>query len=581
MPATLINKYAGKCPCGAHVPAAQGSLLKIEGRWQPLCADCAKSPAKVNAYSAPTQTSLAPAPSADEPYTLLSGHEASPYQAAVFDHFRTSRSSAIVKAVAGSGKTTTIKNAIRYLPSNLFVQLFAFNVEAAGQLKAALVEIDASNRVNAGTFHSVGYRAVARHLNAKLEPDAGKCRKLFRAKTNPLIDAAYGAFAAQLVAYAKGEGIGALVPDTDTRWWDLVEHHGLYLDAEEVEGMEVSEAEAVSYARQLLIWSNEAAKLDHSVDYDDLLYLVVLWKLRLWQNDVVICDEAQDTNPVRRAMLRLALKPTGRLYAVGDPKQSIYGFTGASTDAMDLIAREFNTKELPLMVSYRCATAVVERAQTWVPYIEAAPTADEGEVLDDVPLHEALALLGPKDAILCRQTKPLVSLAYGLIARGRACRIMGKEIGQGLVNLVEAQRARGIKGLVTKLETWKRKQMARFIAKGDERRAEGVADRVDCLLVIIEALPEGERTIPALVARITALFDDNDTGVLTLATAHKSKGQEWQQVAILRPDLMPSKGARQEWQYEQEINLMYVAATRAKHTLIYVRADDEQIEATP
>jgi ATP-dependent exoDNAse (exonuclease V) beta subunit len=45
-------------------------------------------------------------------------------------------------------------------------------------------------------------------------------------------------------------------------------------------------------------------------------------------------------------------------------------------------------------------------------------------------------------------------------------------------------------------------------------------------------------------------------------------------VAILRPDLMPSKAARQEWQYDQELNLCYVAATRAKEHLMYLAVEE-------
>src|SRR5277367_729756 len=105
-------------------------------------------------------------------------------------------------------------------------------------------------------------------------------------------------------------------------------------------------------ARQLLGWSNDAAKLGR-LDFDDQLYLVCLWKLRLWQNNVVVVDEAQDTNRVRRAMLHLMLGAGGRLYAVGDESQSIMGFTGASVDAMAQIEREFNCRRLPLTVSYR------------------------------------------------------------------------------------------------------------------------------------------------------------------------------------------------------------------------------------
>lgn len=600
----MKNRYPGTCGCGAKVPAEAGEAYRAnDGRWAVRCAGCITDPyplkissaeiASVVAYEASPIAIVDAEFHAEEAgeYSLLSGHPASPYQAALFDHARYGRGSVIVKAVAGSGKTTSIKNVLRYLPANRHVQLLAFNKEAAQQLGAAIAEIAASGdgrsyaNVRAGTFHSVGYRAVQRKLGIGFEQlkdmtDDRKCDKLLKARlaAKPAVYEVYRSFITQLVSFAKGEGIGCLVPDTEERWYDLVDHHALYLDAEEVEdGTEVNEEIGVGMARELLRASNDAAKTG-SLDYDDMIYLPVLWKLRLWQNDDVFADEAQDTNPCRRALLRLMLKSGGRLWAVGDPKQSIYGFTGASVDAMDLIAREFNTKELPLTVSYRCSAAIVERAQAWVPYIEPAPNAAEGEVRDDVPLAEALKALTASDAVLCRQTAPLVNLAYGLIARGRACRIMGREIGQGLIKLVEAQRARGIAMLEAKLTTFKVREVAKFTAKGNERQAEAVADKVNCLFVMIAALPEGERTVPGLVRRIEALFSDTDRGVLTLATVHKAKGQEWPSVAILMPELMPSRAARQDWQMEQETNLQYVAATRAKTLLIYCADGDTAVE---
>lgn len=593
----IINKYPGTCAtCRTSVAAGDGQAVRRDGRWTVLCSPCsAEAPAggvttapAVNAPSAVLDASTGV-----ETYTLLSGHPASPYQAAVFDHFRYGRGSRIVKAVAGSGKTTTMKNALRYLPERLSVQMLAFNTEAAEQLRAAIAELeerDAGARhyrnVRAGTFHSVGMGALRKHLNlpdAQIKVEDGKVRKLLRQRLGDTEEAqetarTYGPFVTKLVGLAKGEGLGTrLAPDLPERWYDIVEHHGLYLDS-----LEASIEVGIELARRTLAWSNEAAK-DGWLDFDDQLYLVILWKLRLWRNHVVIVDECQDTNPVRRAIAHLLLLDGGRLYAVGDPCQSIYGFTGATVDAMDLIAREFNAHELPLTVSYRCARRVVERAQAWVPYIEAAEGAEKGLVQDDVPLHAALAQLTPADVILCRQTAPLVSVAYGLIARGRPCRVLGKEIGEGLVNLIEQQNARGIDRLVEKLEAWRDREAAAFIAKGEEGRAEAVTDRVECVLVIVRALPETERTVPALVRKIQGMFADPAKGekeqtILTLSTAHKAKGREWDRVAILRPELMPSKAARQEWQMQQEENLQYVAATRAKSHLIYVADGDMAVE---
>jgi superfamily I DNA/RNA helicase len=68
-------------------------------------------------------------------------------------------------------------------------------------------------------------------------------------------------------------------------------------------------------------------------------------------------------------------------------------------------------------------------------------------------------------------------------------------------------------------------------------------------------------------AKIDNLFADGN-GKLLLSTIHKAKGREWDNVAILAPELSPSRWARQDWQVEQELNLIYVRDTRVRHTTI-------------
>jgi superfamily I DNA/RNA helicase len=58
--------------------------------------------------------------------------------------------------------------------------------------------------------------------------------------------------------------------------------------------------------------------------------------------------------------------------------------------------------------------------------------------------------------------------------------------------------------------------------------------------------------------------------VVTLCTVHKCKGLEAPRAIILNSFLMPSRFAKQDWQIEQERNLIYVAQTRAKEILAYV-----------
>ena len=66
-------------------------------------------------------------------------------------------------------------------------------------------------------------------------------------------------------------------------------------------------------------------------DYDDQLYIPVIFRLPLQTYDWVLLDEAQDTSPARRVIALRCLNPPsdlstgGRMVAVGDDHQAIYG----------------------------------------------------------------------------------------------------------------------------------------------------------------------------------------------------------------------------------------------------------------
>lgn len=500
-------------------------------------------------------------------------------QANFFDWVRNGKGSCVLIAVAGSGKSTTI---VRSLPETKgSVLILSFNTVITVEMSEKVRELyptllhdyktNPSGRTSVRTFHSLGFGAVCKFLNKKanqINTDGGKLRRLFQRMHNESTFEMYAAFVTKLVSLAKGEGIGALKAADLNTWHELIAHHDLYLDS-----MEASEEEAIELARGLLRESNKVAKEESWIDFDDQLYLPLLWKLRLFQHDWVFIDEAQDTNPVRRAIAKLALRYGGRLVAVGDPGQAIYGFTGASHDAIDLIKSQFAASEMPLTVSYRCPQSVGQLAAQLVPHFQVHENAPKGEVLT-LNLKDALARLENTDVILCRNVKPLVELAFKLIAQGRGCTVLGKEIGEGLVSLVRKMRAKNINGLQEKLEVYRDREVAKFTAKGEEGKAEGVSDRVACLVTVIASLDEKTRTINGLISKIEGLFTEG-SNVLTLSTCHKSKGREWKRVAILQPELMPSKWARQDWQQKQEQNLIYVTYTRAKEELIFLATEGE------
>lgn len=491
-----------------------------------------------------------------------------------FDWIVNRRGSAVLIAVAGSGKSTTIVQALPLIPRHHSVQVLAFNTTIAAEMRDKIDALSnelvaqghAPLKASARTFHSIGFGALLKRFGCKADQvntDGRKLRKLFREIAGEDDQRHYGSFVPKLVGLGKGEGVGALVANSDDEWWKLIRHHDLQLDS-----LDANEEKAIEWARRLLAASNAVAETKRWIDFDDQLYLPILWRLRMWQNMWVFVDEAQDTNPIRRAMAKAILLPGGRLVAVGDPNQAIYGFTGASHDAIDLIKSEFRAVALPLTVSYRCPKVAVDLVKEIVPHFSVHENAIVGEVLHK-PIMDGIAMLGNKDAVLCRNTAPLVATAFQLLAQGRGCVVLGKDIGADLVDLIKKQEARGIANLLAKLDTYLETQVSAFMAKGEEEKADALTDRVECIKVVVENLPTKERTIPALCERIESLFSETmNESLLTLCTAHKAKGKEWKKVGILLPGLMPSKWARQEWQYQQELNLMYVAYTRFQETLI-------------
>ena len=469
-------------------------------------------------------------------------------QSNIFEYVEHGTGNAIVEAVAGSGKTTTIVEALgRVSGSSIFL---AFNKAIAEELK--------SRGVNARTFHSLTYSPVMRARNARTVT-TDKIRRIISERMTGEEIGLYGSFVMKLVGLGRQAGLGCLVPESEQEWLTLCEYHDL-----EPEHINATISEGIRFASQLLKWSNESS----AVDFDDLLYFAVKDGIVLPRFDVVFVDEAQDTNAIQRAILRKIMHAKSRLIAVGDPAQAIYGFRGADSDSLGLIAQEFDCTSLPLSITYRCPTSVVEYARQWVGHITAAPGAPAGEVKDlgTTWKHSDFQL---NDLVVCRKTAPLVALAYSFIRARKPVQMLGREIGAGLKALIQKMNVRTIDALEEKLDSYRQREVEKALAKKDEQKAEAIEDKCNAILCLVEGLPEDNRTTSALAGAIDDIFADKANAV-RLATIHKAKGLEADRVFWLGRSECPAKWARQQWQQEQEINLCYVAATRAKKSLYLI-----------
>jgi superfamily I DNA/RNA helicase len=489
----------------------------------------------------------------------------SPQQSAAVEFAANGIGSGIIEAGAGCAKTFTLVKIVETIPTDKSVCFCAFNKPIAMEIGEKIAPFNLEN-VKVGTLHSFGFGALRRSIS-RIKVDANKLKELARREFNGEYEN-LREFVISATRMAKEFGIGATCANDVDNWNKMIAHHNLWDSLPDG----VNEEQGINAARHLLECSNSLKQI---IDFSDMIYVPVLNKNKIWQYDYILLDEAQDTNSTRRALVKMMLKPNGRLIAVGDSAQAIYGFTGADSEALNLIASDFNAIRLPLTVTYRCPKNVVKLAHNWVDgsKLQAAESAPDG-IVDSCELRDVAKLATAQDAVICRNTKPLVELAYNLIRNSVACRVEGRSIGEGLVKLAQRWKTVTTVGeLETRLEQWAESEMVKNKAKGNDSRCQVVEDQHQTLQVFIMQCEDSD-PISTLVAAIRSLFGDTESGqqkVLTLSTIHKAKGREWDRVfALGMSTYSPSKWAKQAWELVQEDNLCYVQVTRAKQHLTLV-----------
>lgn len=491
----------------------------------------------------------------------------------------------IIEAVAGSGKTFTILEQIIAINLNFpeaKIALMTFNSKVAKELQSRVAQKRIKN-CTIGTVHKFGFDAFKQKYDSR-KPDSYKLSSII----DPLLKSSGLKWTiaqplSRLVGLMKDSGYGILSSCLEPI--DLCEQHEIYPDERD--------CSLNRFCNLALEVFNRSAKDRSIIDFSDMIYFPLLDNLPFPPYDFVFIDEAQDTNATRREVARRMLKPYatdevplgGRLVAVGDRHQSIYGFTGADNDSLDIIKREFHCQELPLSVCFRCSKAVIDHARKLVSHIHPKDGAIAGEVktIPEYSFENALFLTGQPNeipgihthAILCRKNAPLVSLAFRLLKKKIPCRIEGKDIGQDLIRLCKKFKPVTLNDLTTSL----RKHLSEQSTKLPQFKFDILIDKVSCVESVINSLVEGNRNPLGLYKVIESVFSDYDPALppkLTLSSVHKSKGLEWPTVYLLGRNLfMPSKFATQPWMLEQEKNLIYVAITRAQQTLVEVTINEE------
>lgn len=276
----------------------------------------------------------------------------------------------VVDAKAGSGKTKTIVESVKYLPKDATVLLLAYNRNIATLLDyhASLKENKAHSpdRLVCSTFHSMGLRMWCSHLGKPVDQFLINPRKTFiifksLVGANDLEFRKYYLEVADLVNKAKLHGLApsslavngslGLIEDSFEQWQSLIKLYKIKIKPSQNEG------QLIEYARKVLERSVRLAggglkadpflsklsfaldtELEHGkflLDFDDILYMPVVEQVDCeFSFDFIFVDEAQDLSEVRVELIQRLRKnggSKGKLAIFGDRHQAIYGFAGCTS----------------------------------------------------------------------------------------------------------------------------------------------------------------------------------------------------------------------------------------------------------
>ena len=488
-------------------------------------------------------------------------------------------------APAGSGKTTTLVARAAWLIATgtpaAAIRAITFNkraaVEMTDRLDAAVAPLGvAPGVVRVRTFHALG-REILRDAGVAVDPLAD--RPAILAEVAPWADEAALLRLDTIVSRLKVElGVSAAAVAADPEAGPMA---------------------------QAFVAYEAAVSASGGLDFDDLILRAIdelerdaalreRWRGRCAE---LLVDEIQD---VDRAQLRLALllaAPANRIFLVGDDDQSIYGWRLADVRRiLDLEALLPGLRRVDLEVNYRCPRQVVERAVRLVEHngerfakrIRAGPAAQGRLVLapdasDETVRVERAIRSWPADgstqAVLARTNRellPALVIALRLGLPFRAPRIDLLLDSPLLDPLLEAGTAMAIDGeplLVTlgRLRDATVRDVALDRARSDRDRGE----LATALLGWAVGMPDMAGLVTAIremQARLAELRRDD--APLTLATAHATKGLEFDHVVVVGMEAGRFPSARAVTQaedpiraYEEERRLAYVAWTRARRSL--------------
>jgi superfamily I DNA/RNA helicase len=487
-------------------------------------------------------------------------------QEAIYAALRTTRDSLIVEARAGSGKTTTILTALAQM-KEASILLVAFNKEIADTLTKRLPPPKPRQTIQARTLHSAGLQILnGLRQGYKLDRRAGE---LAISKVGHLQWPQRRA-ATKLLGCLKNTQTTPTL--TDAQIYAVAGNFGILAKLNLG-----AAATVVAHVKRAYVASCDPCR---DYDFDDMIWLPVVADMALPSRyQAILVDEAQDVNRPQLALIGRLQAPGGRTVIVGDPYQAIYGWRGAAGDEVWQTMEARGAKTLPLTTTFRCNQAIVTAAQDLVPTFRAAPQAGAGKI-EAGGIGDLVRLVQGEPRtkfLLSRNNADLLTVALKLwSAHVPMSFIGGTDLLAPLLELIESHlNVTSPKAFIDSLLAWEGKERGRAEKAGAVAWIEQIGDQVKTLRIAIGHTGDPRKVPGLLVDLFSAGARDLDPTVLRLSTVHKAKGLEADAVFLLRETFArhappPFPDAPKVLPSQEELNIEYVAITRARHRLIWV-----------
>jgi DNA helicase-2/ATP-dependent DNA helicase PcrA len=268
----------------------------------------------------------------------------------------------LVLAGAGSGKTRVLTHRIGWLTQVERVPPWAvlavtFTNKAAGEMRARLDSLipGGTTGLTVGTFHGIAHRLLRRHFREAGLPEGFQ-----------ILDADDQQRLVKRVVAGLGLDEARFPPRQAT--WQI---NGWKDEGKRPDAIEHGNHPVTRTLVQIYTAYEEACRRAGLVDFAELLLRAhELWLKnpavlehyqQRWRH--LLIDEFQDTNALQYAWIRVLAGNVGKVFAVGDDDQSIYGWRGARVENMQQFLKDFpGARTIKLEQNYRSTATILKAA---------------------------------------------------------------------------------------------------------------------------------------------------------------------------------------------------------------------------